>query len=506
MQIPSPTPRFWRPAAGLARVPAVGAALSLAAVALLTALMLTLQAVIHSATAALLYILVVLLSAMAFGLSASLAAALLAAIVFTYFFIPPYGGFGINSVEDAVRLGAFLSVALLVSGLASRARRQADAAARRAAELSALYQLSQALEAEVDLPRILPIVARTTARLLDVPGCAVLLADAEGRLVQRAAEGVTAAGIPQEQVPLRVDQRTLGALRVAQRAPDDPLSEEEHELLRTVAAQVSLVLERVRLSELAGQARVLAESDRVKSALLSLVSHDLRTPLAVVKGLVTSLLDPSVGWTDAQRRELLATIDEETDRLNRIVGELLEMSRIEAGAVSQARSWHDLDELIAAVGADLGPRLPQPLQCDVPGDLPWVRISYAQIEQVLRNLLENAAHYAPPARPIEIVARQEDGHVRVEVRDRGPGVPESLRERIFEKFVRAAPAERHAAGAGLGLAICKGLVEAHGGRIWAEPRPGGGSTFAFTLPIEPRPAPQPAGGEEQTNHGPHPSR
>lgn len=475
----------------LARATVAQVALSVAAVGLLSALMVSLQTVIHSTTAALLYILAVLLSAMAFGLTASLVSALLATLVFTYYFIPPYRAFSLTSVEDVVRLAAFLSVALLVSGLASRARSQAQAAGRRASELSALYQLSQSLGAEVEQARIVRLVARATMQILAVPGCQVFLANAAGELVRSAAEGVTAAAAPQEEVPLRSEQRALGVLRVTRRDPEVPLTVGERELLETIAVQLSLVLERVQLADVAAQARILAESDRLKSTLLSLVSHDLRTPLAVIKGLVTSLLDQSVAWTEAVRRDMLTTINEETDRLNRIVGELLEMSRIEAGAIPQARAWHDLDELIVTVVEELRPRLhTHPLLLDVPSDLPWVRLSYAQIEQVLRNLLENAAHYTPEAGPIEVWARAEGDGVRVEVRDRGPGVPAELRERIFEKFVRAAPAERHAEGSGLGLAICKGLVEAHGGRIWVEERPGGGSAFCFTLPAEPAPGSQ----------------
>lgn len=488
----SPLVLLHQPLPRLLRAPATQILASVITIATLTSLMLIVLPVIHSATAALLYILVVLLSATAFGLGASLCAALLAAVVFTYFFIPPYGGFGITSAEDALRLGAFLAVALLTSGLASSARRQGRTAAQRAAELSALYQLSQKLEAEVELERMLPIVARATSEMLAVPGCELLLTDGQGQLVRHAAEGAM-ADTAHEDAILRADHRLLGVLRVSRQHPAQPLTTGERELLETIALQVSLVLERVRLSEVAGQARVLAESDRLKSTLLSMVSHDLRTPLAVIKGLVTSLLDTSIAWTDALRRELLTTINEETDRLNRIVGELLEMSRIEAGAISQARSWHDLDELIVAVVEDLRPRLQShPLQLDVPNDLPWVRVSYQQIEQVLRNLLENAAHYTPPASPIEVWARAEGTAVRVEVRDRGPGVAAELRERIFEKFVRAAAPERHAEGSGLGLAICKGLIDAHGGQIWVAERAEGGAVFSFTLPIDSSAAPQPA--------------
>jgi two-component system, OmpR family, sensor histidine kinase KdpD len=457
--------------------------ISLAAIGLLTGVMLTLQPLIHAATAGLLYILVVLLSAMLFGPHASLPGALLASLVFTYAFVPPYGGFGLTSIEGSVRLGVFLMVALLVSSLASRARRQTLIAQQRAAELSALYQLSQALSVEMTLERILPIVARATAQILAVPDCQVLLVD--GPPATPVLAGVY------EEVSMQVEQRHLGVLRVMRRAPAVPLTAAERERLETISAQVSLVLERVRLTEVASQARALAASDQLKSTLLSLVSHDLRTPLAVIKGLTTSLLDTAIVWSDPQRRDLLATIDGETDRLNRIVSDLLEMSRIEAGAISQARSWHALDELIAAAAASLRPQdHAASIQLDVPLDLPLVRISYAQIEQVLRNLIENAVAYAPVGSPIEVYARAEPGQVRVEVRDRGPGVPDDLRERIFEKFVRAAEPERHAMGSGLGLAICKGLVEAHGGQIWVEQRQGGGAIFVVTLPVTPAPPPR----------------
>lgn len=459
-------------------------AVGLLAIGALTGLMLILPEIIHSATAALLYLLCVLISAMMLGAVASFSAALFAALSFTYFFIPPYGGIGITSVEEAIRLIVFVSVALLVSGLASRARRETRAAAQRSTELSLLYQLSQQLEAEVAIEPILTIVVSQTARILDLPGCAVWLSNADGTLQQRAVYGAPPVPPAAEEAPLRAGSQSFGVLRVARRTPDAPLDTVEHELLQTIAAQVGLVLERLRIAAIDSQARALAESDRLKSTLLSLVSHDLRTPLAVIKGLVTSLLDTSVEWTDPLRRELLGTINGETDRLNRIVGDLLEMSRIEAGAISQARAWYDLDELIISTAEGLRSQVrPHTLLLDVPDDLPWVRISYAQIEQVLRNLLLNAAQYTPADSPIEVGARATDAAVRVEIRDRGPGVPMALRERIFEKFVRTAAAEQRAEGVGLGLAICKGLIEAHGGTIAVHERPGGGAVFAFTLPL-----------------------
>jgi two-component system, OmpR family, sensor histidine kinase KdpD len=476
--------KVWHWAAVLLRLRAVQILLSLLSIGLLTVVMLELQPLIHSPTAGLIYILVVLLSAMLFGSHASLPGALLSSLVFTYGFVPPYGSFGLTSIEGSVRLGVFLLVALLVSSLANRARRAALSAQQRAAELNALYQLSQALSVEVAVERILAIVTRKTAQILAVPDCQVILAD-------QPQAPPTAAPDAYEEVILQVEQRYLGVLRVTRRAPHVPLSAAELERLETISAQVSLVLERVRLTELASQTRALAESDQLKSTLLSLVSHDLRTPLAVIKGLTTSLLDTSVTWSDAQRRDLLTTINDETDRLNRIVSDLLEMSRIEAGAISQNRSWHALDELIVAVATSLRTQYQaSTLQLNLPDELPLVRISYAQIEQVLRNLIENAIAYAPAGSLIEVWASAALGHVRIEVRDRGSGVPEALRERIFEKFVRAAEPERHATGSGLGLAICKGLVNAHAGQIWVEQRQGGGAVFVVTLPVTPAPLPR----------------
>jgi two-component system sensor histidine kinase KdpD len=312
-----------------------------------------------------------------------------------------------------------------------------------------------------------------------------LLYDGSGRLVERASYGQPAT-MPAKYVDafLRAGPRVLGVLRATQRSLAEPLSEAEQDQQKTIAAQLVLVLERARLAEAAGQAHALAESDRLKSALLSSISHDLRTPLAVIKGAATNLLQDDVGWEAAARREFLITINQETDHLNRLVGNLLDMSRIEAGALNPARSWQDLGELIAEVAERLLPRLDgHPLELDLPADLPPVQISYTQIDQVLTNLVENAAKYSPPGTPISVRARPGDAEVQVEVLDSGPGIPETMISRIFDKFFRTVEPERHADGTGLGLAICKGIVEAHGGRIWVENRPTGGARFIFTLPL-----------------------
>jgi two-component system, OmpR family, sensor histidine kinase KdpD len=463
--------------------------LSIAGVVLVTLALTQLFPSVHQVNIALLYLLVVLISASILGLGPAILASTLAFLAFNFFFVPPLGSFMVTDTQDVLRLLTFLVVAIVTSSLAGHARVQADTAARSATELAALYGLSQGISAEVELERILPLVAKTTTHLLDVPSCSVLLYDAEGRLGERASAGEPPA-VPTRRVDtfLRSGPRVLGVLRVTQRSLQEQLTPPEQERLQTIAAQLVLVIERARLVEEASQARADAEAERMKAALLSSVSHDLRTPLAVIKGAVTNLLDETVAWDASAQRELLRAVNDETDRLNRLVGNLLDMSRIEAGALQPTRNWQDIGELIAEVVARMRLRLERyPLTLDIPADLPLVQVSYTQIDQVLTNLLENIVKYTPHGTPIVIQARAERDSLQVTVRDRGPGIPAGMNARIFGKFVRLADPERHADGTGLGLAICKGIVEAHGGRIWAENPPGGGALFTFTLPL-PRPS------------------
>jgi two-component system, OmpR family, sensor histidine kinase KdpD len=460
-------------------------ALSAGAVVLATLVLSQLSADFQVTNVALIYLLVVLFVATAVGRGPAIVASFLALLGFNYFFVEPLHSFRVTAPQDVLRLLTFLVVAVVGSSLAGRARSQAAVAARRAGELSAMYEFSQTISAEVDLERILPLVARTVTQLLQVPACSVLLYDVEGRLVERAA-----AGAQQEEPRRRADAfvrmgaRVLGVLRVTQGSPNTPLTPEQQSRLATIASQVGLVLERVRLAEEAGQIRAQAESERMKATLLSSVSHDLRTPLSVIKGAVTSLLDDSVAWQPEARRELLTDINDEADRLNRLVGNLLDMSRIESGAAHPARSLQDIGALIEDVTERMRRQIgAHPLEIELPADLPPARASYTQIDQVLTNLIENAARYTPDSTPIVVRASAEGDCLTVHVCDRGPGIPEGMRARIFEKFVRAVGPERHASGAGLGLAICKGIVDAHGGRIWAENLPDGGACFSFTLPL-----------------------
>ena len=460
-------------------------ALSAGGIALATLMLTRLSADLQVTNIALLYLLVVLLVATLIGMGPGILASVLAFLGFNFFFVEPLHSFRVTDPQDDLRLLTFLVVAIIGSSLAGRAREQANAAARNARELAALYGFSQKISAEVDLERILPLVAQTVIQLLNVPACSVLLYDSAGRLIERATAGV-ALPEPQRRVDafLRIGPRVLGVLRVTQRALDDPLTSEEQSRLETIASQVGLVLERARLVEEASQSRAQAEAERMKATLLSSVSHDLRTPLAVIKGAVTNLMDETVDWQAAPRRELLVSINDEADRLNRLVGNLLDMSRIEGDAPHPARTPQDIGALIEDVVERLRAQISaHPLEIKLAAELPAAQANYTQIDQVLTNLIENAARYTPAGTPISVRAYAEPDGLAVEVRDHGPGIPEGMSARIFEKFVRAVGPERHASGAGLGLAICKGIVKAHGGQIWAENAPDGGARFIFTLPL-----------------------
>ena len=260
-------------------------------------------------------------------------------------------------------------------------------------------------------------------------------------------------------------------------------SSDDEQLLTTFANQAALALERTRLADEAARAAALAQSDELKSALLAAVSHDLRTPLAAIKASATSLLDDSVAWDATARREFLEAIDEETDRLSLMVGNLLDLSRIEGGALRPDREWYDLSELIGDVVRRMASRAgDHPITVAIEADLPLLYIDYVEIAQVLANLCENAIKYTPAGSPIAIEARRLGHEIEITVRDRGPGIPAEAIGRVFEKFYRVNT-RGGVPGSGIGLTISKGLVEAHGGRIWVESTPGEGTVFRFTLPI-----------------------
>jgi two-component system sensor histidine kinase KdpD len=274
----------------------------------------------------------------------------------------------------------------------------------------------------------------------------------------------------------------LGQIRLWRAAP--ALSVGEKRLVKTIASQGALALERAALAQAESRARLLEESDRLKSSLLSSVSHELRTPLATIKAAASSLRSGEVGWDSPARTDLVAAIDDETDHLNMLVGNLLDMSRIESGALRPQRTWNVLSEILQAVTARMR-RIAEhhELVVEIPSDLPLVPVDFVQMEQVFTNLISNSIKFAPPNTVVRVQAHQVgDTALQVQVSNQGPPVPAEHLGRIFDKFYRITAADR-VTGTGLGLSICKGIIEAHGGTIWAENLPDG-FAFHFTLPLK----------------------
>jgi two-component system sensor histidine kinase KdpD len=291
-------------------------------------------------------------------------------------------------------------------------------------------------------------------------------------------------------VPMRAGETVVGALVVFAGGPDSlGFGEAERRVLATFANQAALAVEQGQRDEERRYAEALVETDRLRTALLNSVSHDLRTPLASIKASASSLLDPEVHWDAQQRREFLVTIDTEVDRLTRLVHNLLDMSRIEAGALDPRPVETSVADLVSPVVRRARQRTRQRVDADVPDDLPTVLVDPVRADQLLTNLVDNARTYAPGG-PVAVVARPGAlGEVEIRVIDHGPGIPGPERERVFGQFYRLKAGGRRPGGTGMGLAICRGIARAHGGRLWVETTPGGGSTFVLTLLVAgPRPA------------------
>jgi two-component system sensor histidine kinase KdpD len=287
-------------------------------------------------------------------------------------------------------------------------------------------------------------------------------------------------------LPITTRRRSIGVLVASRRRGRPRFDEEESRLLATFANQAALAIERCLLTDEQVNAEILTRSDQLKSALLSAVSHDLRTPLASIKASATSLLQTDVNWSDEDRNELLEAIDEEADRLNQFVANLLDLTRIEAGALQPAFDWYDLREIIYdAVNRTERARGGHPLQLDLPEHMPPTKVDYIEIAQVLINLLENAAKYSPEGSPVSLTLRVRARAAEIAVSDQGVGLPAGEEERIFDRFYRVEAPNRPI-GSGIGLAIARGFIEAHGGKIWAERNRERGITVRFTLPLAER--------------------
>jgi two-component system, OmpR family, sensor histidine kinase KdpD len=465
----------------------VGYAVALGGTAIASAVLLALRERVSTTNVVLVFLVVVVAAAANGGLGPGATAAALGFLAFDLLFLPPYGHLKVHDQEDYVSLAVYLLIALVVSVLVSTRERRQALAERRERETRTLYELSSRLLVHDDLQATLDQVARTVRSLFDLAGCAVLLAGEDGRRRPVAVDGdagedATRRGLA---VPLRASGTEVGAIVLVTGEGPPHLGEQELQVVRAFANQAALAVERDRQQEERARARALAETDRLRTALLNSVSHDLRTPLASIKASASSLLDPTVEWSPRQRREFLETIDQEADRLTRLVHNLLDMSRIEAGALDPRLVETALPDVTGPVVRLARSKSSQPIEVDVPDDLPTVLVDPVRLDQVLTNLLDNARRHAG-GEAVAVRGRAVGGRVELRVVDHGPGIPEAERERVFDQFYRLRRNGRTPGdGTGMGLAISKGIVEALGGSIRVEATPGGGATFVVSLATGP---------------------
>jgi two-component system sensor histidine kinase KdpD len=429
------------------------------------------------------FLLAVVAASVVGGIWAGVTSSVLGFVALTYFFTEPIHTFRITSRDDVVAVVVFLVVALLVGWVVSRAVDERDRASRREREARLLnYFTTKALSGE-PIERILSDLAAALVDALRLARCSIE-AEAAGRRydVAREQSGVS-AGLPVV-IELSTGNGRLGTLSGA-RAATEALGPEDLRLLEAAARQIAILLERSALDAQVADARLEAERSQARAALFASVTHDLRTPLASIKASATSLLHDDVRLGPDERIELLRTIAEETDRLNRLIGNILELAKVRAGALAPVKQPTAIDEVVESVLHRMEPAFGDVRVRTLLRESPEVPVDPVQIDQVLSNLLENAVRFSPPGGEIVVSVAPWHSGVQVRVADDGPGIPEEERGRVFEAFARAGPRGPDAGGgggAGLGLAIARAIVLAHGGRIRIEGTPSGGTAVVFELP------------------------
>jgi len=454
--------------------------------------------------AAMLYLLAVVVAASRFRRGPSLVASLVGIASFDFFFVHPFYTFSVTDVRYVLTFGVMLVVALVMGNLTGRIRNQAEAAREREQRTSALYGLSRELATARDRDAVVAAALRSLRDTFALDAAVLLPAEADAvapvgeppypldereRAVaqwsfdhnQAAGRGTTTLpGARALYLPLASSGRTVGILGLPLAGAADFRDPARRRLLESLAGQTAVAFERLALAERSRESEVEVEAERLRTALLSSLSHDMRTPLASIEGAASTLLQDAEP-DPAARRELATTIVQESHRMGRLVANLLDMIRVEAGSLQVQKEWQLLPDAIGVALLRTEEQLrDHPVTTHFPADLPLVPMDEILLEQVFVNLLENAAKHTPPGTPIEIGADGHPGEVVVYVADRGPGLAPGEEETVFHKFYRGGTG---GGGIGLGLTICRGIVTAHGGRIWAERRPGGGAIFRVALPI-----------------------
>ncbi|HMA90350.1 MAG TPA: sensor histidine kinase KdpD [Burkholderiales bacterium] len=487
---------------------------AVAATALCTLIGMAMSPLFELVNIAMVYLLAGVLLAVRFGRGPAMLASILNVAAFDFFFVPPQLTFAVSDVQYLITFAIMLGVALVTSNLTASVRLQARVAGHRERRTALLYAMSRELAATRGAQSMARVAVKHVSEVFDSQ-VVVLLPGADGRVRYPRGESVSgslhgadlavaqwvrdhgrAAGLGTDTLPgaeilylpLSGSQSVLGVLALLPANPRRVLLPEQFHLLETFAGQVALALERSRLAEQAHRASLEAETEGLRNALLASISHDLRTPLAVISGASSSLAERGEKLPPEERRALAHSIFEQSQQMAQLIANVLQMTRLEAGGIALTRDWHALGEIAGSALGRLRERLAgHRVQVELDGDLSLARVDATLVEQVFANLLENAAKFTPPGTTVRLRAERRAGELLVSVEDDGPGLPPGDPEQLFAKFYRGA-AEGAIAGAGLGLAICRAIVGLHGGRIWAERLPGRGAAFRFTLPLEEAPA------------------
>ncbi|HEX4864028.1 MAG TPA: ATP-binding protein [Acidimicrobiales bacterium] len=477
----------------------LGSAVGIGLTLVVGAALVPLRSHISVATSGLVLVVPVVAGVAAGGFTAGLISVLAGFLAYDLVFIPPYYTLTVNAGQNWVALGVYVVVMVLVARVVSRLEDARALAGSREANARGLFEMSELLLADQPVPELARTIVDGVRKSFALNGVALLLS-ADGQLQVAASSGepigekALAQLRPESHlpVPLRGDPYRGGiqtlALATSRRpvgllALDGTLAPVVWELLPALANHFAIALERSQLRERVRHAELLEEIDRLRHALVGAVSHDLRTPLATIKVASSTLMEPTSKLSQSDVNELHSLIDTQTDRLTRIVNDVLDMTRIKAGVLEIRRQANSTLDLVAAAVSMLRPALQdRGVEVVVPASLPLVSVDHVLIEQVLSNLLDNADRHAPPGTQITVRADLYGAdQIEISVTDSGPGVPPSERQAVFDTFVGFDTGGR----AGLGLAIAKAFVEAHGERIWVEDAPGGGARFAFTVPVAP---------------------
>jgi two-component system sensor histidine kinase KdpD len=455
------------------------------------------------------YLLTVVVSAIYFGRGPSILAAVISVLAFDFFFVPPRYTFSVSEAEYLLTFIGLLLVGTVISYLTVQVREQADAAQAREVQSTALYELGRDLTAIIGLDDIAQTMITHISQTFD-RDTAIFLPENDGQLKVRASSpGLSIADnelavadwsfehgqvagrgsntLPDASMryqPLRTARGIVGVLGLKPADSSHYLTPDQRRTLDAFANQAAIAIERTRLVDQARQNEILEITDKLQSALLNSISHDLRTPLVSITGALSSLADDSMNLNATTRRSLIETARGEADRLNRLVGNLLEMTRLEAGAVRVQLELCDVQDVIGSALEQLEKRkVDHPINVNIPSELPFISMDFVLISHVLVNVIDNALKYSSPHSPIEVEAKLASGYLYIDVADRGIGIPKEDLSRIFDKFYRVQRPD-NITGTGLGLSISKGIIEAHGGFIAAENRSGGGTVITIALPVK----------------------